>query len=187
MLWRLPLVVAIFFAIFWGTWYLVAGKVPVTTKLLLSDGITIQLPFAMSRIWDIVVTPLLVMLFVFLFVSDTVKSADKTEKRKYLDREIKLKDGPIMSAGIGAAIYLVITVFAGPFIGFGASAIYGTMVGLLFAIICLAIWTVVVYIIALGRFLRKIAMAIPNSHFIRLVLARASRDTIKTIRWLSGK
>lgn len=40
-------------AIFWGVWYLVAGSVPVTTHYPTMHGIIRELPFAISRWWDI--------------------------------------------------------------------------------------------------------------------------------------
>ncbi len=51
-LWSLASVAAI--AAFWAVWHLIAGSVPTVSMLRLTDSWTINLPFSISRWWDIV-------------------------------------------------------------------------------------------------------------------------------------
>ncbi|MBU1915774.1 hypothetical protein KKC47_01440, partial [Patescibacteria group bacterium] len=43
----------IIMAVFWGVWWLIAGSVPATTAISWTPEVSINLPFALSRLWDI--------------------------------------------------------------------------------------------------------------------------------------
>jgi len=49
---------AVLIAAFWTIWYLVAGQVPAVESIKMTETWTIQLPFAMSRWWDILIGPI---------------------------------------------------------------------------------------------------------------------------------
>jgi len=70
MLWRVPLVVTILYALFWGVWYLITGEIPVVSEIKWIDETTIHLPFRISRLWDIIFVPIWVFIFVFLFTDE---------------------------------------------------------------------------------------------------------------------
>lgn len=58
LMWRWSLISAAFFALFWGVWYLIAGEVPELTQIKWGKGNTYQLPFTISRWWDILFAPI---------------------------------------------------------------------------------------------------------------------------------
>ncbi len=72
---RVSLVAVIFFTLFWGIWYLSAGEVPTLTEIRWSSEDTIiQLPFSISRFWDIVFAPIWVFSLIYLLTCKGVKN-----------------------------------------------------------------------------------------------------------------
>jgi len=58
MMFRWSIATFILIAVFWTIWYSVAGTVPSITAVGLTPNYAIQLPFGISRWWDILMTPI---------------------------------------------------------------------------------------------------------------------------------
>jgi hypothetical protein len=112
LLWRIPLVVAILFAIFWGIWYLVAGEVPVVTQISFGTLGAIQLPFAVSCFWDIVFAPIWAIVLILLF----------TDKR--------IMDDPNFGPAISVTFFLLVGLIFGLNSGLGVGLVAGLAAGL---------------------------------------------------------
>lgn len=72
MLWRIPLVAAILVAIFWGIWSFF-GQVPATDHLQITEKWTLQLPFSVSRWWDVLFASIWAFILVLIFSSGRIK------------------------------------------------------------------------------------------------------------------
>jgi len=73
MLWRIPLVIMLFVALFYGIYYLNMGNIPITsveTFSKLESSMSEKVPiFIMSRLWDIPIITILFFLFLlFIFI-----------------------------------------------------------------------------------------------------------------------
>src|SRR4030042_1659006 len=58
LMWRWSLITAGLIALFWTMWYLITGQVPVMTSIKMTPELTWQLPFGISRWWDILIGPI---------------------------------------------------------------------------------------------------------------------------------
>lgn len=45
-------------ALFWTIWYFVTGSVPVVKKIQFANNLTLNLPFGISRWWDVLIGPI---------------------------------------------------------------------------------------------------------------------------------
>jgi len=101
LLWRTPLIVAILIAIFWGIWYLITGSIPEVTTVKLAGTKNILLPFAMSRLWDILFGTIWTFIIVWIATNEKI--------REYLepaDLVIGLGVGLVFGVGLGMAVGL---------------------------------------------------------------------------------
>ena len=73
LLFRIPLAVAILIALFWLIWYLVAGSIPTTTSIKMTETWTIVLPFAVSRLWDILFGAIWTFIIVWIATSEKIR------------------------------------------------------------------------------------------------------------------
>lgn len=55
-------------ALFWTIWYLITGDVPEVTSLDLWASIEIELPFAISRWWDVLLGPIYTLTAIFIWL-----------------------------------------------------------------------------------------------------------------------
>ncbi len=62
--------------LFWFTWYLIEGSVPVITKIELTSKSTYSLPLGISRLWDILILPTMTCILIHLFTSLKTKGKD---------------------------------------------------------------------------------------------------------------
>ncbi|MBD3282170.1 MAG: hypothetical protein GF387_01010 [Candidatus Portnoybacteria bacterium] len=115
MLWRIPLVVAILVAIFWGIWYLSTGEVPVTSQIRWTEETTIQLPFSISRIWDIPFAFIWTFVLILLFTHKKIKDDENLV--------------PSLVTGLGVGLVFGLGV------GLGVGLVFGLGVGLVFGLI----------------------------------------------------
>ena len=58
LIWRWSLVTAGLIALFWTVWYLINGSVPMVTSIKMTPTWTIELPFSVSRWWDVLIGPI---------------------------------------------------------------------------------------------------------------------------------
>ena len=105
LLWLIPLIAAILFALFWGIWFLKTGSEPITDHLRWNEKTVIHLPFAVSRFWDILFAPIWAFLFVFLFTN-----------KRFIEEK---------NSGFGVFFYLAIGLFAGLGTSLGAGLVFG--------------------------------------------------------------
>jgi len=91
---RWSLVTAGLIAFFWTIWYLVAGNVPIVTSIKMTETWTIQLPFGISRWWDILIGPIWATAIILISTSERITKDE--------DFVIGLVAG--LGAGLGALI-----------------------------------------------------------------------------------
>lgn len=48
-------------AVFWSSWYLVVGSLPITEEIKITDNLVWALPFGLSRLWDIIFAPAILL------------------------------------------------------------------------------------------------------------------------------
>jgi len=119
MMVRWSLITAGAIALFWAIWYLATGSVPVTTSIKVMPDWTIQLPFGISRWWDILIGPIWSIIFIWIFTNERI--VDK---------------GGLVS---DLAFILVVSLFFGLASGVPVSVVYGLAFGLVsFLTVCLA-------------------------------------------------
>ncbi len=116
MLWRIPLTIAILVAIFWGTWYLATGNIPVVSQISWAKEATIQLPFSMSRLWDIPFAFVWALVLIFLFTHKKIRN-----------------DEDLIS---GLFFGLIAGLFFGLGIGLGVGLFFGLSISLSIGLIC---------------------------------------------------
>ncbi len=68
-----PLVTAGLIALFWAIWYLAVGQVPTTTSIKMTDNWTSNLPFGISRWWDILIGPIWPICLIPLFTNEKIR------------------------------------------------------------------------------------------------------------------
>ena len=126
-LWRIPVFVSGIIAIVYLAIYLFTGNIPEVKELILfkdpKDCIwglpqILILPFAYSRLWDILFGFILSFLFVYLIIK--IKNMDNKE----------LKEGLVFGLVFGLAVGLVYGLVYGPVVG----PVVGLMFGLVFGL-----------------------------------------------------
>ena len=75
---RIPAVMAAAVALFWGIWYLITGNLPSVSAMTLSQKMTYQLPFVVSRLWDIPAAAVFAVLGVMIWYF-----TEKIEEKEY--------------------------------------------------------------------------------------------------------
>ena len=131
MLVKVSFMVVILFEIFWGIWYLATGKVPVVNPIRWSKNTVIQLPFAISRLWDIVFAVIPAVFLIFLFTNKRIKKLGENSTRALVGYMLfSLLVGLSVGLGIGLGVVLSIGLALGLFLGLVASIAVG--VGLVF-------------------------------------------------------
>ena len=98
-LWRIPLIVAILFTLFWGIWSFFGGQVPATDQLRMIDEWIIQFPFPISRWLDVIFAPLLTFILVLIFSSERYRK-DKEKFLKKTDEESEEGGGVGITANV---------------------------------------------------------------------------------------
>lgn len=126
-------------ALFWAVWYLIEGSVPVVTSVKITSDWTLQLPFVISRLTDIIFTPILACLIIL--------GIDKVSKMK----EAGLITD-IVEVGIGVGIYVGICAGIIACIGlcFGVDIIGAGIAGGILVSISMGILTSIVEDIGTG-------------------------------------
>jgi hypothetical protein len=100
-------------ALFWGVWYLVNGSVPVVTSIPLTPKINWNLPFGISRWWDVLLGPLYSVILIDLFSDIMGRFSNKIEREN-------LTLGVVLGLIAGVAFGLVLGLgCAGLVIGLG--------------------------------------------------------------------
>jgi len=134
MLWRIPLVTAILFALFWGIWYLTGSSVPIISELKIDSKTTIQLPFSMSRWWDVLIAPTWAVFLILLFTNNRIRKDEDLAASLAFGLGVGLVFGlAFFLVGcliIGLAAFLVTGFGFGLDAGLGAGLVAGLGTGL---------------------------------------------------------
>lgn len=186
MLWRIPLIAAILVAMFWGIWSLF-GSVSATDHLQMTAKWTLQLPFSVSRWWDVLFAPIWALIFVLIL------SLKRTKKDKNLDSMLvvglvlSLAVGMLFGLGVGLVIGLfAILVFGlassfdlgiGLDVGLGVGLAVGLAVGLVFG---LAVGLAVGLVLSL-----VIGLTVDLVILLKLIFSK--KIWINIGQWVSGK
>jgi hypothetical protein len=139
LMWRWSLITAGAIALFWTVWYLCAGSVPVIASVKMSSNWTLELPFKISRWWDVLMGPIWSVLLISLFTSGRIKECEESK----FDLVVGLASGlafglPFGLAGslaFGLAVGLVFSLPFGLVIGLAGSLAFGLAVGLVFSLV----------------------------------------------------
>lgn len=72
LMWRWSLITGELIALFWAIWYLTTGSVPMVTSIKMTPEWTWQLPFGISRWWDILIGPIWPIILISLFTNERI-------------------------------------------------------------------------------------------------------------------
>jgi hypothetical protein len=118
LMWRWSLITAGAIALFWTVWYLCAGSVPVVDSVKMSSNWTLELPFKISRWWDVLIGPIWSVLLISLFTSGREES------------KFDLVDGLAGGLVIGLGGSLAFGLLLGLAFGLAGSLAFGLLFGL---------------------------------------------------------
>lgn len=146
-LWRIPLVVSGFVALIYGIIYLCQGYIPVTDKLVLFNKqeyvfwnlpMVFNLPFPISRLWDIPLSFIFTFAFIRLRISYIQTKNEDLKPGLAIGLVAGLITGLVVglaaSLGFGLAIGLGFGLGFGLAIGLGFSLIIDLAFGLVFGL-----------------------------------------------------
>lgn len=124
---RWSLVTGVIIALFWGVWYLINGSVPTVTSVRITPDWTIQLPFAISRWWDVLIGPLWSVMLILIL----------TNKRIWDNEDLKagLVFGLVYGLAFGLAFGLALGLFVGLAFGLFVGLALGPIAGLAFGLV----------------------------------------------------
>ena len=60
-------------ALFWASWYLVNGSVPVVTSIKMTPKWTVALPFGISHWWDVLMGPIWSTILILFFTNEQIR------------------------------------------------------------------------------------------------------------------
>jgi len=137
---RLSLVSASAIAFFWAVWYLATGSVPVVESIEMSGTMPLaienkeptrvvrpwilELPFRMSRLWDILIGPIWSCLLVRIFANEKIVEVAENEKIAGLVETFPLVLGFELAFGLVLGLLVLVGVvgsdvlFWGPIVAF---------------------------------------------------------------------
>ena len=118
-------------ALFWIIWYLIVGSIPVTDVIKMpnnwmSDNSQIQLPFSVSRWWDIPFAPVWSSIFVLLFTNNKVMK----NKDMMFNLITALIAGLIIALGTGLTVTVSLAVALSAGLGAGLAVALGAGLGI---------------------------------------------------------
>lgn len=73
IMFRFSLASAILIALFWTAWYFIAGQVPEVSSIKLAENWAVDLPFSISRWWDVLMGPVWSVMLVLIFTSEKIE------------------------------------------------------------------------------------------------------------------
>ncbi|MDD5043670.1 MAG: hypothetical protein PHD51_03315 [Patescibacteria group bacterium] len=110
---RWSILSAAFFALFWGIWYFIAGEVPELTQISLGEGTVYQLPFPISRWWDILSALIFTNTIIFVIKKDPSILVDGLLISLFLGLFFGLIFGLILGLAISLICSIIIILFIG--------------------------------------------------------------------------
>ena len=129
LMWRWSVLSSSLIALFWTIYYFTTGSVPIVTSIDLTPTTTIDLPFTISRWWDILIGPIYTIIFVSIFNANTMKRDE--------DFNTALVVGLIIGLGVG----LVVGLGFGLGVSLGFGLVVGLVAGLLKILFRQPLWT----------------------------------------------
>jgi len=79
LLWRWSAAIGAITAIVWLVWYLITGEVPSVYSVKITKEVTWELPFGISRLWDIPFAGIWTLLLVGLFTSPRIMESNDSD------------------------------------------------------------------------------------------------------------
>src|SRR3990167_9074939 len=139
-------------AAFWIVLYFTTGSVPVVESITCIGTVQLELLFALSRWFDVILGPIGSVIFVFLFYRVENSDLDSTNKEGLI---LGLIAGPafglVFGLVFGLAFGLVFGLIAGLIAGLIVGLIFGLIAGLIVGLIAGLIAGLIVGLIALVR------------------------------------
>ena len=163
LIWRWSLVTAGLIAVFWTVWYLINGSVPMVTSIKMTPTWTIELPFSVSRWWDVLIGPIWSTIIIIPLFTD--------EKNIGEDEDLVFGLVPGLAFGLiilglpfglafGLPIGLVFGLVFGLVYGLPFGLAYGLAFGLAFGLpigLVFGLATYLIKVIASKKFWQSIA------------------------------
>lgn len=114
-------------ALFWSIWYFAVGLVPSVSQIRFSETITWQLPFPVSRCWDVFIVPIWAILFIWVFTRRWKSLVFAVYPKTHLGTGLAI--GLIYGAlfGLPAALHYNNLIF-GLFFGLGVNLILFSLI-----------------------------------------------------------
>ena len=122
LMWRWSAITAGLIACFWTIWYVIAGQVPTLTNVKMTTDWTIDLPFEISRWWDVLIGPIWSIIIISIFTNEKVRK----NKDLVFGLAFGLVFGLVFGLAFGLALGLAFTL--------GAGLVFGLVVGLAFGL-----------------------------------------------------
>jgi hypothetical protein len=133
LMWKWSLLTGGLIALFWLIWYFVAGSVPVFQSVKIAPELTLDLPFGISRWWDVLMGPLWSVVLIFLLTGNFFSPQE--------DDKEDLVFGLVSGLAFGLVSGLAFGLVSGLAFGLGFGMVSGLAFGLGFGLVAgLAIW-----------------------------------------------
>ena len=113
LMWRWSLITAGLIALFWTMWYLITGQVPVMTSIKMTPELTWQLPFGISRWWDILIGPIWSFILISFFTNERITKNEGLVFGLVFGLVAGLGFGLVFGLGFGLVFGLVFGLGAG--------------------------------------------------------------------------
>jgi hypothetical protein len=123
-----PVLTAGFVALYWADYYLVFGRVPVVTGIPISPEWKLELPFSISRWWDIALGVFWPPIISFLF--DHYKKEKDLDLVLVMGLMVGLGSGLVVNLGVGLVFCLLIIIIFGLLFSSSPSPAIGLIFGL---------------------------------------------------------
>jgi len=125
MIIRWSIVTSAVIAIFWTTWYLICGSVPVVTSIKMTPNWTYVLPFGISRWWDVLVGPIWSTILILLLTSQWLKEDERLTDALTVGLVFGLPFGLVFGLGFGLDLGLGFGLAVGLVYGLGTGLVFG--------------------------------------------------------------
>ncbi len=129
-MWKWSLLTGGLIALFWLIWYFVAGSVPVFQSVKIAPELTLDLPFGISRWWDVLMGPLWSVVLIFLLTGNFFSPQEDDKE----DLVFGLVSGLAFGLVSGLAFGLGFGMVSGLAFGLGFGLVAGLAIWLSFGI-----------------------------------------------------
>ena len=125
MMWRWSIMSTGLTVLFWWAWWLIRGNVPVIDSIILEPGHDLQfdLPYAVSRLWDVVMIPFWTVSIVLILT--------RKVKDGYCKMSTPLFSGLLIGLCLGTQLFLNLGLGMCLIVGIATAIIGGFILGLM--------------------------------------------------------